>query len=116
MGQLIAIEGLDGAGKNTLAEGIVAALRAAGATVAQCAFPRYGSDIHAELARDALRGSLGDLVGSVHGMAVLFALDRRAAAAELREQVAGHDVVLLDRYIASNAAYTAARLHQHADG
>ncbi len=27
-----------------------------------------------------------------------------------------HDAVLVDRYVASNAAYGAARLHQHADG
>ena len=28
----------------------------------------------------------------------------------------GHDVVILDRYVASNAAYSAARLNQGADG
>ena len=72
--------------------------------------------MHAELVRDALYGRLGDLGDSVHGMAVLFALDRRAAAAELREALRGHDVVLVDRYVASNAAYGAARLHQDAAG
>jgi dTMP kinase len=72
--------------------------------------------VHAELVRDALHGRLGDLGDSVHGMAVLFALDRRAAQAEMTKLLAEHDVLLADRYVASNAAYGAARLHQGADG
>ncbi|MGH3780280.1 MAG: dTMP kinase [Pseudonocardiaceae bacterium] len=116
MGRLVVIEGLDGAGKRTLADGLVAALVARGASVARMAFPRYDLDVHAELARDALYGRLGDLAGSVHGMAVLFALDRRDAAEQLRALRRGHDVVLLDRYVASNAAYGAARLCEDAQG
>lgn len=116
MGRLVVIEGLDGAGKQTLADGLTGELARRGATVARVAFPRYNEDVHAELVRDALYGRLGDLHESVHGMAVLFALDRRAAAARLRELTAGHDVLLCDRYVASNAAYGAARLHQDADG
>jgi dTMP kinase len=72
--------------------------------------------VHADLARDALYGRLGDLADSVHAMAVLFALDRRDASDELRALRRHHDVVLLDRYVASNAAYGAARLHEDADG
>lgn len=116
MGRLVVIEGIDGAGKRTLADGLVTALAARGASVAQVAFPRYAIDVHAELARDALYGRLGDLVDSVHGMAVLFALDRRGAANQLRALRRSHDVVLLDRYVASNASYGAARLHEDADG
>jgi dTMP kinase len=114
VGRLIVIEGLDGAGKNTVAGALSAALEARGASVARLAFPRYDDDVHAELARDALFGRAGDLGDSVHGMALLFALDRRAAAAQLRSDA--HDVLLVDRYIASNAAYGAARLHQDAAG
>lgn len=116
VGRLVVIEGLDGAGKRTLADELVGALTARGATVAQRQFPRYGIDVHADLVRDALYGRLGDLPDSVHAMAVLFALDRRDAAAELCELRSRYDVVLLDRYVASNAAYHAARLHEDADG
>lgn len=116
MSRLVAIEGVDGAGKHTLADGLSAALTARDATVARMAFPRYRTSVHAQLARDALYGRLGDLADSVHGMAVLFALDRRDAADELRALAAGHDVLLLDRYVASNAAYGAARLHEDAHG
>jgi dTMP kinase len=107
---MVVIEGLDGAGKRTLADGLVAALIARGVTVARMAFPRYDVDVHADLVR------LGDLADSVHGMAVLFALDRRDAADQLRALRRCYDVVLLDRYLASNAAYGAARLHEGADG
>ena len=110
------IEGLDGAGKRTLAGRLVAALTAPGAKVAKMAFPRYDADVHAELVRDALYGRMGDLAESVHGMAVLFALDRREAAAELRSLRRRYDIVLLDRYVASNAAYGAARLFEDAAG
>jgi dTMP kinase len=113
---LIVIEGVDGAGKRTLSDALCTALVARGATVARIAFPRYDADVHAELARDALYGRLGDLAASVHGMALLFALDRRDAADELRVARDRHDVVLVDRYVASNAAYGAARLHQDACG
>ena len=116
VGRLIVIEGLDGAGKRTLAEGLEAALTGRGHSVARAAFPRYDADVHAELVAEALRGGHGDLGDSVYGMAVLYALDRRAAADALRADVQAHDVVLLDRYVASNAAYGAARLHQGAQG
>ena len=115
-GVLIVIEGLDGSGKRTLTDGLRSALQAQGRTVATLAFPRYGQSITADLAHEALHGGHGDLAESVYAMAVLFALDRAAA----RERVAAlrreHDVVILDRWVASNAAYCAARLHQDAGG
>ena len=110
------IEGLDGACKRTLANGLTEALNAQGRTVATHAFPRYGVSVHADLVRDALYGTIGDLSDSVYGMAVLYALDRRGAADEIRKDLEEHDVVLLDRYVASNAAYNAARLHQDETG
>lgn len=116
VGRLVVIEGLDGAGKRTLADGLTGALRAEGASVADIAFPRYGQDVHADLVSDALHGRLGDMGHSVHGMALLFALDRLGARDRMAELLAGNDVLLADRYVASNAAYGAARLHQDAHG
>ncbi len=110
------IEGLDGAGKRTLSEGLTAALEETGARVGSLAFPRYGRSIHADLVREALHRGHGDLADSVYGMAMLYALDRSGAVGEIRDLLAANDVVLLDRYVASNAAYAAARLRQHADG
>ncbi|RDH77657.1 dTMP kinase [Mycolicibacterium moriokaense] len=113
---LIAIEGVDGAGKRTLTHGLRAAFEATGRTVVSLSFPRYGQSVTADIAAEALHGGHGDLAGSVHAMAVLFALDRAAAREEIAALHADYDVVVLDRYVASNAAYSAARLHQRADG
>lgn len=110
MSRLIVLEGLDGSGKQTLTARLCELARADGSTVATLAFPRYGVDVHADLVRDALYGRLGDLSDSVYGPALLFALDRRAAAAQIRELLQHNDMVLLDRYVSSNAAYGAARL------
>ena len=113
---LIVIEGVDGAGKRTLTNGLRAAFEAAGRSVATLAFPRYGHSVSADLAAEALHGAHGDLSSSVYAMAVLFALDRSGARDEIGHLNAAYDVVILDRYVASNAAYSAARLHQGADG
>lgn len=113
---MVVIEGLDGAGKRTLTDALAAGLTERGATSERFAFPRYDIDVHAELVADALHGRLGDLGDSVHGMAVLFALDRRAAGDELRAALDRVDVLLVDRYVASNAAYGAARLRQDVNG
>ncbi|APT88413.1 thymidylate kinase [Corynebacterium frankenforstense DSM 45800] len=122
---LIAVEGLDGAGKNTLVRGLV---EATGADV--LAFPRYGESVHAQLAAEALHGRMGDLTDSAYAMATLFALDRHGALDRLRA-ASGHPaagtaptataagtapaataaggVLICDRYVASNAAYSWAR-------
>lgn len=101
---IIAIEGIDGAGKNTLVSALVEKLDA---TV--IGFPRYADSIHAQLAQRALYGQMGDLTDSAYAMATLFALDRYEALPQLRSFVHKPSVLLLDRYVASNAAYSAAR-------
>ncbi|GAB16514.1 thymidylate kinase [Gordonia effusa NBRC 100432] len=116
MGKLIAVEGLDGAGKNTLVTSLVTGWRARGMSVATLAFPRYGAAVTADIAAEALHGRHGDLASSAYAMAMLFALDRADAAGQIRADIDSHDVVILDRYVASNAAYSAARLGEPISG
>ncbi len=113
VGRLIVIEGIDGAGKRTLADALDRALEG---RVTRLAFPRYGVDVHADLVREGLHGRLGPFGDEVYGMAMLYALDRRGAAADIRAALDRHEYVLLDRYVASNAAFGAARLHQDSRG
>lgn len=115
-GLLIAIEGVDGAGKRTLSQGLRSALEADGKSVAALSFPRYGHSVAADLAAAALHGEHGDLASSVYAMAALFALDRAGARDEMGHLLLAYDVLILDRYVASNAAYSAARLHTDAAG
>jgi uridine kinase len=46
---LIAIEGVDGAGKRTLTDGLRATFQAAGKSVTTLAFPRYGRSVTADV-------------------------------------------------------------------
>lgn len=112
VGILVAVEGLDGAGKRTIVDRISDTAAQRGARTTTFTFPQYGKTITADLASEALHGQHGDLRDSVYGMAVMFALDRAAAGSALRTAVAEHDLVLCDRYVASNAAYSAARLRE----
>lgn len=107
---IIALEGIDGAGKNTLATALCDVL-ADHIPVEVLSFPRYGHR-HADLAAEALRGRMGDLADSVYAMATLFALDRAEMAPQLAAYRGGlgKGLLLCDRYVASNAAYSAARL------
>lgn len=113
---LIVIEGVDGAGKRTLTNELRAEFETAGHPVATLSFPRYGVSVPADLAAEALHGSHGDLAESVYAMAVLFAMDRAGARDEIDHLRQAYPVLILDRYVASNAAYSAARLHQGVDG
>lgn len=113
MGKLIVVEGIDGAGKRTLVDKLAAEVSG---SVVRRAFPRYGRSAAADLIHDGLHGRLGPFGDEVYGMAMLYALDRQAAADDLRADLASHDVVLVDRYVGSNAAFGAARLHQDARG
>ena len=113
MGRLIVIEGLDGAGKRTMASALTEAF---GGRVSRLAFPRYGESVYADLVHEGLHGRLGGFGHEVYGMAMLYALDRHAAAPTIVSALAANDVVLLDRYVASNAAFGAGRLHQDARG
>ncbi|APT83223.1 dTMP kinase [Corynebacterium ammoniagenes] len=104
---IIAIEGIDGAGKNTLVSQLRKELNI---PVEVLAFPRYEDSIHAQLAQEALYGRMGDLTSSAYAMATLFALDRHGAKQQLEEASTSSNLLILDRYVASNAAYSAARL------
>ncbi|AHI20708.1 MAG: dTMP kinase [Corynebacterium casei] len=104
---IIAIEGIDGAGKNTLVQHLRGELDI---PVGVLAFPRYEESIHAQLAQEALYGRMGDLTSSAYAMATLFALDRHGAKEQLLAAADSPELLILDRYVASNAAYSAARL------
>lgn len=108
---IIAIEGIDGAGKNTL---VTAIREQADVPVDVLAFPRYETSVPAQLVAEALHGRMGDLTDSAYAMATLFALDRHGAREQLLPYADSERIILLDRYVASNAAYSAARLRDDA--
>jgi dTMP kinase len=109
MSFLLAIEGGDGAGKATAAAEVARQLRALGRSAAVLSFPRYGETAAGWAIGEYLGGRLPrDL--TPEAAAVLYALDRRESLGALRQAADAHEVLVFDRYIASNLAYQAAKV------
>ena len=106
---LVAIEGADGAGKNTTATHLRDALIAGGRSATIIAFPRYGETVAGVTIGRFLAGELPVPV-TPSAAAVLYALDRLEWRDAIQAADAAHDVVIFDRYIASNMAYQAAKV------
>jgi dTMP kinase len=111
VGYLVAIEGIDGSGKGTQAKLLLQQLEAEGLRVTLISFPRYDATFFGRAVGEYLNGAFGAL-GQVHPFfaSLLFAGDRFESRIVLTEALAAHDVVVLDRYVASNIAHQAARL------
>lgn len=112
MGRLLAIEGLDGSGKQTQSALLKDALAAASYKVASIDFPRYGKK-SAVLCEAYLHGDLGgraDEVGA-YAASTLFAVDRYASyLMEWREAYERSDFLVADRYTTSNAIHQCGKL------
>lgn len=109
-GRLIAIEGIDGSGKGTHAKLLLERFRADGSRAALLSFPRYSDTRFGGLVGEYLNGRFGSL-DEVHPLlaSLLFAGDRFESRTVLLDALETHDVVICDRYIASNVAHQAAK-------
>lgn len=100
-GRLIALEGIDGAGKSTLARAIASSLRRRGLSVAlhhEPSDPKLGALAQNVSRDDAWSG------------AVYFTVDRYIARPALERALSTHDVVLSDRSFYSTLAYQGSAL------
>jgi dTMP kinase len=111
MGQLIALEGIDGSGKGTQAARLQRFLAEQGYGCRMWSFPRYGATQFGAQIAAYLNGRFGAL-HEVHPVLVslLFAGDRLETRADLLASLAEADVVLCDRYVPSNIAHQGAKL------
>lgn len=109
--RFIVIEGLDGSGKSTQIDLLIAHFRAQGIETRFIHFPRHNEGVFGELIARFLRGEFGQ-VKDVHPqlVALLFAEDRRDFAPTLRGWLDAGHAVLCDRYVFSNIAFQCAKL------
>ncbi|MFN8524898.1 MAG: dTMP kinase [Chloroflexota bacterium] len=103
--KLIAIEGIDQAGKQTVCERLAAALRAAGLDVELTGFPDYSTPLGAEITA-FLRGQREY---PAQARQLLYAANRWERADDIRAALERGATVIVDRYIASGMAYGAAQ-------
>jgi dTMP kinase len=110
-GAFVAIEGIDGSGKGTQAALLADRARAAGKSVASFSFPLYDDNPFSVAVADYLNGVFGG-VDEVHPelAGLLYACDRFHARPRLEQALAEHDLVVCDRYVASNLAHQGAKL------
>lgn len=109
-GRLIAIEGIDGSGKGTQCQLLVAALSHAGLAVELFRFPQYESSFFGAEVGRYLHGEYGQLSDVPPKFsALLYALDRFEARDRLASALASGKTVICDRYTPSNVAHQSVR-------
>ena len=111
MGVLLAIEGIDGSGKGTQSGRLCETAAAKGYRAASFSFPLYDGNPFSRAIADYLNGEFG-AADEVHPelAALLYAGDRFHARPRLVAALEEHDLVVCDRYVASNAAHQGAKL------
>lgn len=116
MGLFIAIEGGDGSGKGTHSELLLQHMIGLGYDATKVSFPRYGND-SAFYVEKYLNGAYGQADDVPADLGVLpYAIDRYAASADIRLQLAGEkSVVVADRYMASNLAHQGTKIDDVAE-
>ncbi len=100
-GLLIAIEGIDQAGKRTQASLLAKKIRSLGLPVSVWSFPDYTTSLGRQL-KAYLAGKIQLDMHSVH---LLYAANKWELAGELAHRIERGGVVIVNRYSASNLAY-----------
>lgn len=111
MAILVALEGIDGTGKGTQSKRLVQRMVDDGLNVRLLSFPRYEATQFGQAIGQFLNGQFGTL-DQVHPFlaAVLYAGDRFESRGLLDQAREEADVVVFDRFVASNLAHQGSRL------
>jgi len=104
-------EGIDGSGKGTQAARLAETAKARGLGVASFSFPLYDDNPFSRAIGRYLNGDLGSLDHVHPGLsALLYACDRYHARPALVRAIEENDLVVCDRYVASNLAHQGSQL------
>jgi len=108
-GKLIAVEGIDGSGKQTQVRLLARELESRGHQVLSTGFPHYDSWF-GQMVGQFLNGDFGPLDAvDPHFTALLYAGDRFECKRPIVAALESGGVVLADRYVGSNLAHQSAR-------
>jgi len=112
-GALIAIEGIDGTGKNTQATMLVEYIKSIKYKVKKFEFPNYSKTFFGKEVGHYLNGDFGGL-NQIHPklVSLLYAGDRFESQKEIMEYLENGYFVICDRYVSSNIAHQSVKLPQ----
>lgn len=107
----IVLEGVDGSGKSTQIANLQRMFAEQGIPTKYLHFPRFDAPYFGDLIARFLRGELGSIEQvDPYIVAMLYAGDRRDAAAMIRGWMEEGKVVICDRYVYSNIGYQCAKV------
>ncbi len=110
-GKLIVLAGIDGSGKATQAELLLARLRDEGFRSEGISFPRYGETFFGEMVARYLRGDFGDAASvSAEVASVLYAGDRWESKKLLEDWLLAGHIVVANRYVPANKAHQGGKI------
>ena len=114
-GKLIVIEGTDGSGKKTQVQLLIDRLQNEGHRVATASFPQYGKKSAGPI-EEYLNGNYGksDEV-SPYVASLFYAIDRFDAARDIKKFLSQGTLVVLDRYVDSNAGHQGGKIKNIAE-
>jgi dTMP kinase len=109
--KIIAIEGIDGSGKNTQSRLLVENLKKQGLDVEFLGFPCYGDTFFGKEIGFYLNGDFGGL-NEVHPKlaSILYAGDRLEKKPFIEQTLAAGKILVIDRYVSSNIAHQGAKM------
>lgn len=110
-GRLIVLSGIDGSGKATQAGLLQQRIRDAGGDAEIVDFPRYGSNIFADMVSAYLRGEYGPADNvDAHLASLMYAGDRWTARPAIEQWLAEGTVVVCNRYVCANQAHQGGKI------
>ncbi len=108
---IIAIEGIDAAGKGTQTRLLKERAEKMGLKVGMLSFPRYHQTTFAIQIAQYLNGGFGELDDiPAQFPALLYAGDRFESLSLINTLLSSTDLLIIDRYVSSNLAYQAAKV------